>query len=64
MTPANPTVAKGLTEQFTATGTYTDGSTPTSPPGHLGVGDDLGRDHQQQPAWPSAGHRHDESPPP
>ena len=27
MTPANPTVAKGLTEQFTATGTYTDGST-------------------------------------
>ena len=27
MTPANPSVAKGLTEQFTATGTYTDGST-------------------------------------
>ncbi len=25
--PANPSVAKGLTEQFTATGTYTDGST-------------------------------------
>ena len=27
MTPANPTVAKGLTEQFTATGTYSDGTT-------------------------------------
>ena len=25
--PVNPSVAKGLTEQFTATGTYTDGST-------------------------------------
>jgi uncharacterized protein YjdB len=25
--PANPTVAKGLTQQFTATGTYTDNST-------------------------------------
>jgi hypothetical protein len=25
--PASPSVAKGLTEQFTATGTYTDGST-------------------------------------
>jgi len=25
--PANPSVAKGLAEQFTATGTYTDGST-------------------------------------
>ena len=25
--PANPSVAKGLTDQFTATGTYTDGST-------------------------------------
>ena len=28
VTPANPSVAKGLTQQFTATGTYTDGSTP------------------------------------
>ena len=28
MTPANPTVAKGLTQQFTATGTYSDGTTP------------------------------------
>ena len=28
MTPANPSIAKGLTEQFTATGTYSDGSTP------------------------------------
>jgi uncharacterized protein YjdB len=27
ITPANPSVAKGLTEQFTATGTYTDKST-------------------------------------
>ena len=27
VTPANPSVAKGLTQQFTATGTYTDGST-------------------------------------
>ncbi len=27
LSPTNPTVAKGLTEQFTATGTYTDGST-------------------------------------
>ncbi len=27
LTPANPSVAKGLTQQFTATGTYTDGST-------------------------------------
>ena len=27
VTPANPSVAKGLTEQFTATGTYTDGTT-------------------------------------
>jgi len=27
VTPASPSVAKGLTQQFTATGTYTDGST-------------------------------------
>ena len=27
VTPVNPSVAKGLTQQFTATGTYTDGST-------------------------------------
>ena len=27
VTPASPSVAKGLTKQFTATGTYTDGST-------------------------------------
>ena len=27
VTPANPSIAKGLTEQFTATGTYSDGST-------------------------------------
>ena len=27
LTPVNPSVAKGLTEQFTATGTYTDNST-------------------------------------
>ncbi len=26
VTPANPSIAKGLTEQFTATGTYTDGT--------------------------------------
>jgi hypothetical protein len=27
VTPANPSIAQGLTEQFTATGTYADGST-------------------------------------
>src|SRR5581483_11982471 len=27
VTPANPTIAKGLTQQFTATGTYSDNST-------------------------------------
>ena len=27
LTPASPSVAEGLTQQFTATGTYTDGST-------------------------------------
>ena len=27
VTPANPSVAKGLTQQFTATGTYSDSST-------------------------------------
>ncbi|MBT7767515.1 MAG: ATP-dependent DNA ligase, partial [Bdellovibrionales bacterium] len=27
VTPTNPSIAKGLTEQFTATGTYTDTST-------------------------------------
>ena len=27
VTPANPSIAKGLTQQFTATGTYTDDST-------------------------------------
>ena len=27
VTPTNPSIAKGLTEQFTATGTYTDSST-------------------------------------
>ena len=27
VTPANPLIAKGMTEQFTATGTYSDGST-------------------------------------
>ena len=27
VTPASPSIAKGLTQQFTATGTYTDNST-------------------------------------
>ena len=27
VTPANPSIAKGLTQQFTATGTYSDSST-------------------------------------
>src|SRR5205823_4688974 len=27
VTPANPSIAKGTTQQFTATGTYSDGST-------------------------------------
>jgi len=27
VTPANPSIAKGLTQQFTATGTYSDAST-------------------------------------
>ena len=52
MAPANPSVAKGLTDQFTATGTYTDGSTANSPPGDLGVGDGRGRDDYPQAAWP------------
>ncbi len=32
VTPANPSITKGATEQFTATGTYSDASTATSPP--------------------------------
>jgi hypothetical protein len=28
ITPTNPSIAKGTTQQFTATGTYTDGTTP------------------------------------
>ncbi len=27
VTPANPSIAKGVTQQFTATGTYSDSST-------------------------------------
>ncbi len=27
VTPANPSIAKGATQQFTATGTYSDGTT-------------------------------------
>ena len=30
ITPANPSVPKGETQQFTATGTFADGSTQTS----------------------------------
>ena len=49
MTPANPSVAKGLTQQFTATGTYTDSShAEPHQPGDLGVGDDLRRDDQRR----------------
>ena len=48
VTPANPSVAKGLTEQFTATGTYTDGSTANlTDVGRLGIGEHDGRDHLQ-----------------
>ena len=53
VTPANPSIAKGLTEQFTATGTYTDDSTQISPPGDLGLGHDLGGDHHHR----GPGHR-------
>ena len=49
VTPANPSVAKGLTEQFTATGTFSDNSTAgPDQPGDLGLGHDLGgHDHQR-----------------
>ena len=61
VTPANPSVAKGLTEQFTATGTYTDGTTANlTSAGDLGVGDDLGRDHLHERPGLDAGHGHDD----
>ena len=40
VTPANPIIAAGLTQQFTATGTYSDASTAEPHRlGHLGLGD-------------------------
>jgi len=40
--PANPSVAKGLAEQFTAMGTYTDGSTANLTTQVTGCRDDVG----------------------
>jgi len=64
--PANPSVAKGLAEQFTATGTYTDGSTANLTTqvdwvsGTNVGGDDL--EHRRQPRTgfdPGDGHDRD-----
>ena len=50
VTPPSPSIAKGLTQQFTATGTYTDNSTQNlTTHGDLGVGDDR--------AWPRSATR-------
>jgi hypothetical protein len=41
VTPASPSIAKGATQQFTATGTYSDSSTQNlTSIGHVGFGDD------------------------
>ena len=64
VTPANPSVAKGLTEPFTATGTYSDNSTQDlTSSGDLGLGHDLGRHDQPPPGLATArghGHLHDQ----
>ncbi len=54
VTPASPSIAKGLTEQFTATGTYTDNSTQNlTSQVDLGVGHHVGRHHQRAVVWPN-----------
>ena len=49
VTPAAPSVANGLTQQFTATGIYTDNSTPgPHDAGHLGLVRQRGGDGEQR----------------
>ena len=54
VTPANPSIAKGLTQQFTATGTFTDNSTQNlTSQVTWASADHRGRDDQQRRrAWP------------
>jgi hypothetical protein len=54
VTPANPAIAKGNTEQFTATGTYAE----PDKPGHVGVGNDLRRHHHRRRTRHGRGDRH------
>jgi Bacterial Ig-like domain (group 2) len=53
VTPANATIAKGLTQQFTATATFSDGSTQDGRLRSLPAGDEFGLEqrlsvHDQQ----------------
>ena len=47
VTPANPR-RQGTTQQFTATGTYSDSDAEPDQPGDLGLGHHLGRHHQRR----------------
>ena len=73
VTPVNPSVALGLTQQFTATGTYSNGSAQNLTATATGLGNDGHRHHQQcrsgghrpqapvsspRPSAPSAARRH------
>ena len=60
VTPANPIGAKGLTEQFTATGTYTDGSTADLTT-QVTWASATPRSRRSTAArvWPQPGHGHD-----
>ena len=52
VTPANPSVAKGTTQQFTATGhLLRQLDAGPDQPGDLGLGHDLRRHHHQPRAW-------------
>ena len=52
VTPANPTIAKGSTQQFTATGTFSrQHDAEPDGPGDLGVGHDRGGDDHGRRVW-------------
>ena len=62
VTPANPTIAKGLTQQFTATGTFSDGTTQdlTSPVTWASATPSVGDDQRAPGLASGAGDGHDD----
>ena len=58
LTPSNPSLAKGLTEQFTATGTYTDAlDAEPDEPGNLDLDHASGRHHHHHRSGHGCGDR-------